>query len=651
MKRNYFFLILIAVFSYSASYSQACAVQNCNLQASASAPHVAGPSEVWSALGSCYINQNVVVPAGHHLTINNGTFHFLSDAQITVEPTGRLTVTGSTTVLTGCNANSLWQGIEVRGDISQPSTATHQGYVHVTNGATISQMAQGVHYPNNGMNGGVVIASDANFINNKAVAAFLEYNGGSNSSSFTDCSIIIDAGFVNVASSPSAGNYIIPSQITAWKCDGIRIRGCEFINDFAASGANNPVHYDLLGDAIGVLDASISIDRSAGTMVNPDCPEPLGSMNTFIGWRNAVVSRTSSGNTESLDVVGSTFDNNTNGIFIRGNVEGIIFDNTFRNEQDEYLVIDRVSSLGGGILRKATGIKLIDLRKEVKIYDNTFNFDRTTLNQTTELYGVFFTGNNDYTNLFYPRPEVAYNDFNMTGENPANTTTDYRISAVKIYEYTTFDLELFCNKFDHNGTSYNAMGGSSNVRFSDVFLRETTYSGLNIGGDGFTTCPTGLCGQPGINEWTHISITPCVSNVSNIRVDIGHAQYLSDGSFLDTPNCNDASSTLIAIGSGNECNEPSWCSLFGTSGGGVDPGKRLDENDASDSNVDHSFYPNPANEEVKFSVRTDVTIYALSGQVVLTEKSVDRVNTSNLKSGVYLLETSNGMREKLIIKH
>ena len=59
-------------------------------------------------------------------------------------------------------------------------------------------------------------------------------------------------------------------------------------------------------------------------------------------------------------------------------------------------------------------------------------------------------------------------------------------------------------------------------------------------------------------------------------------------------------------------------------------------------------YPNPANEELFFSVTSDVEVFDLSGKVVLRATQADRINIAELNNGMYMLKTADGSVTKFI---
>ncbi|HBX53198.1 MAG TPA: hypothetical protein DEH02_19235, partial [Bacteroidales bacterium] len=89
-----------------------------------------------------WINKNVVVKQGYTLKIKSKV-SFSDRAKIIVEAGGSLIVE-STGILTNACSGSLWQGIEVWGNPNQYQSLTNQGFVRLTNGATIENAIFGI---------------------------------------------------------------------------------------------------------------------------------------------------------------------------------------------------------------------------------------------------------------------------------------------------------------------------------------------------------------------------------------------------------------------------------------------------------------------------------------------------------------------------
>ncbi|OFY35629.1 MAG: hypothetical protein A2X01_04180, partial [Bacteroidetes bacterium GWF2_35_48] len=124
----------------------------------------------------------VYIENSSSLTIANANIYFSENAKIIVKPKGRLLINDLGNLTTTCN--NLWQGIEVWGNPNQNQSLTNQGFVRLTNGATIENAIFGIVagkmtlstsnalFPNNysldaTTTGGIIWADGAKFINNQ----------------------------------------------------------------------------------------------------------------------------------------------------------------------------------------------------------------------------------------------------------------------------------------------------------------------------------------------------------------------------------------------------------------------------------------------------------------------------------------------------
>lgn len=61
-------------------------------------------------------------------------------------------------------------------------------------------------------------------------------------------------------------------------------------------------------------------------------------------------------------------------------------------------------------------------------------------------------------------------------------------------------------------------------------------------------------------------------------------------------------------------------------------------------------YPNPSNKEiVTLSQTQDITVYDVTGKVILTAKNATTIDTKSFNSGVYFIKTASGATTKLLV--
>ncbi|MDZ7742522.1 MAG: hypothetical protein U5Q03_12420 [Bacteroidota bacterium] len=138
-----------------------------------------------------FINDDILITQGATLTIT-GAVAMASDARIMVDKGARLEILGGK-VTSACN--ELWRGIEVWGDkdLTQ-SPLSNQGVVVLSDGAIIENALIGIAATKFGINdvpdytysGGIILAREAEFINNKIATKIYPYQYG-NSSYFIQC--------------------------------------------------------------------------------------------------------------------------------------------------------------------------------------------------------------------------------------------------------------------------------------------------------------------------------------------------------------------------------------------------------------------------------------------------------------------------------
>ena len=138
------------------------------------------------------IANHLVIPATSTLTISSNVY-ISEDAKIIVMPGGKLVLDGG--LLTN-QCGDTWQGIEVRGNPNATQTAANQGTLEIINGGTIKNAWMAVRVGKEGytnFGGGIVDATDGNFLNNSTGVYFDPYSYTTdNVNIFTGCSFDYD---------------------------------------------------------------------------------------------------------------------------------------------------------------------------------------------------------------------------------------------------------------------------------------------------------------------------------------------------------------------------------------------------------------------------------------------------------------------------
>jgi hypothetical protein len=216
-------------------------------------------NELWDR--DRYCRGNITIKANKSLTITCGVA-MTQGAKIIVEKGGMLVIDGGhITNISG----RLWDGIYLTGDPAASQQQTNpsnsgallnQALLRIKNGGTISQAAVGVrnYYTNYGDAGGVIFASNANFLNNITDVEMLHpITGGSipvpSSSWFYYCNFKTTA--------PIANNLQPNQHVFLLNVSGVKFRACTFKCEYA------PLNY--VRNGIKSVDAVYTIDKDATT--------------------------------------------------------------------------------------------------------------------------------------------------------------------------------------------------------------------------------------------------------------------------------------------------------------------------------------------------------------------------------------------------
>ncbi len=346
------------------------------------------------------ITKDIVVHAGVVLTVRS-TLRFVPDAALYVEKGAKLILDGGT--LTADCPTLLWKGIRVQGNPSliQPAYGTmplpNQSGMVVTNAgstenAQISYAEIGIYTADDrysGLFGGVIYASNTNFINNDRAVAFMKYGDVTmqqmpNKSFFKNCNFVDN----------NAPDNIVTTGVTIWSTYGIEFSYCLFkdLDDYGIAG----------------IDYGVLIHKEC---VFKGISEAVGSSNTapFQGAISVVGNSSTTGNVflnnrlsvsvESGDRLGGAqiFYNSftispdydklaTLGILIEGSTSFDVQNNLFTDILRPFQVENSGENPGFFICNSMTynvnntsswktpiGIQAIGLNSSFKFLDNTFS--------------------------------------------------------------------------------------------------------------------------------------------------------------------------------------------------------------------------------------------------------------------------------------
>ena len=355
-----------------------------------------------------YITTNIIIPNNVTLTITD-TIAFSNNAKMIVHPGGRLNISGGV-LLSSCD-NSLWQGIEVWGtpDAAQYSdiravTSPQQGEV-ILNNAVIKNAVCGIrvgrqHLRNISKGGGVVKATNTQFVNNQRAVHFYAYSHVNaynrvvdNISYFNECTFSVDE---HAYFSVDTSNV----QVALHNVRGVQFNGCVF------EDLQTKTNWKKYGTALYACQAGFRINGQTDDPLNTDTY--YSTPCTFNNYKNAIAivgsaekpvkiyntlfSDNSAGvnakNADALGIMSCSFSNGS--ISYNIDVHGLILDscNFYRIENNQF------SGIGNGI-------KIIGKTED----NNTIRLNTFThLCRAIEVYG---TNGTNLSNGNPPSPELT----------------------------------------------------------------------------------------------------------------------------------------------------------------------------------------------------------------------------------------------------
>lgn len=382
------------------------------------------------------IKSNIVIESGRTLTVSpDAIIKMSANKKIVVKPGGKLIIDGGR-ITSFCE--SPWQGIEVWGTANQHqynvNGICYQGTLILENGGTIENAIEGiVNWKPDDYNsmGGIIQATNANFINNWRAVSFMPYNNFNPSipsqimndlSGFWNCNFETTRNLYN--------NEPFYSFVTMWKVKGIQFIGCRFSNSNPAASSI----YDL-GSGITSVDAEYNLNSYCTSSTKP-CPEEAIVKNQFSRLMYGINAGKSETN-YSYTILNSVFTNCFYGIYNSGVNNPIINKNQF-------------------------------------VYDNLYS-------PITQGVGLFFNTGSGYSieeNSFYSSTSgittiAAYmvNGGSNANQIYLNTISSFTYGLCSVGQNRSQDgttgLQFLCNNFS---------GG----KLADIYCK--TLSGCNING-------------------------------------------------------------------------------------------------------------------------------------------------------------------------
>lgn len=376
------------------------------------------------------IDRDIIIEPGVTLTVESGARICMpTDSKIIVPRGAKLIVDGGT-ITNGCG--NFWQGIEVWGNSTEHQFADvsgnyEQGYLELKNGAVIENAYNAVTLwkPDdwNSM-GGIIIASDALFKNNRRSVEFMSYQNTDpstgepvgNVSSFTECEFTVD------------DDYFATSEfayhISMWEIDGIKIRGCDFNNDMTTAAQR--------GYGIYTMDAGYKVNSYCETPISP-CPENDVINTTFDGFY-AGIGALQAGSIYPVYVDDAIFDANGFGVKLSESDYATIINS-------EFYVADNDVDAGTCEMVFGIGVELLNCNGYA-VEQNKF-FESPTISGSS--YGVLVNYEDDYAGIYGVELNEIYNN-----EYDGLTIGNEAIGINRKMDDLNWGLKFLCNQNQNN---------------------------------------------------------------------------------------------------------------------------------------------------------------------------------------------------------
>ncbi|MBK9148229.1 MAG: T9SS type A sorting domain-containing protein [Flavobacteriales bacterium] len=386
----------------------------------------------------------ILIPDGITLTISNCTIRFADTEQlawptrIVVERGGKLIVEDATLTSIDECPNSLWDGIELRGNYFAQQTQANQGYLDLNN-STISNARTGVFTARGDFNdplgaiikestGGIVSAQDSRFLNNIHDVVFRPFeNRLSNGDVIPNVSIFKRCDFVTDGGIPVEGLY--PNSHVAMEgVRGIPFRGCSWRNTLLGQQLEMPYHQ---GAGISNNSSSFTVADDCASLVplGTPCPPQDVTTSSFTNLHRGILAVTyKTDRTFSVD--NATFTGTNFGIRMEGAQDASITRCSF----------DVPTPFTPGIVGATYGV-YSDQCTGYRIQENSF---RTTQPGAPRKVGLVIKDSGPDYNTFYNNTfDNLYTGSIIQGQNAGED--DALGLEVKCNDYGLADANFFDN--------------------------------------------------------------------------------------------------------------------------------------------------------------------------------------------------------------
>lgn len=252
---------------------------------------------------------------------------FAKNNWLQIEPGAKVIVDGGK-LYNNCNEN--WEGIHIVGDPNKTQyPSANQGYHYLKNAeitnadvavSTAALNANGtINWSKTG--GGIVVAVNSTFKNNKRHIEFMEYKKSNNyAGNFTNCVF----GLNQTCPNNNISRMKEMTMVTAWGVQGIKFTGCEFKNPNGATNADL-ANYNR-GTGVFTLDATMQV---SGILNWQDCS--INKQGLFNNLTTGIYSAQSPGYTLSgkTNIKNQKFEEDDKGIVMANGVTYNVYKNNF----------------------------------------------------------------------------------------------------------------------------------------------------------------------------------------------------------------------------------------------------------------------------------------------------------------------------------
>lgn len=423
------------------------------------------------------------------IKLTNGTIlSMAANKKIIIDQGCKLLVDNST-ITNECN--TMWEGIVVKGDkqVPQELTSTNnatnlsptQGFVYLNN-ATISYAKEAIRLwnpddewvsanqlENQGESGGIVIAENATFINNRRSVEFMWYKNYDwttgiekpNVSSFKQCTFKVTDDYRT--------DYPFYAHVSMWDNRGINYKACTFANN-----KTNLSVYENKGMGIISMDANYTVEN-------------IGALKSqFKNLTYGVNVINSQKGATSVNIIKSAFNKNQIGAYLLNASQSIVSGNSI------WL---------GRITNDAS-------EPDINIIGIGFNQSGQFTNKDNIFSGYNIAGASAYT-----VGEWFIN--NSLTSNPENESSGNKFSKIPWASYANYynrklaidgtvkGLQFKCNKNENNMHDFYSWSGTSTL--ADAGIRDNQGNMTSYAGNTFSTGSAAVFSQFNHNESKHIN--------------------------------------------------------------------------------------------------------------------------------------------------